>query len=71
MRAVNILAFLSDVDASYARTVIVDEVRLLRQIHELMRVGLEQPSRIADRLAVGETIVSHFASFRRRRQRSL
>src|SRR5262249_43732582 len=61
MRAVYVLVFLSDVDTPYPRPVIVDEVRLLRQVDELVRVGLEQPSRIADRLAVGETIVLHFA----------
>ncbi len=63
MRAVHVLVFLADVDASYPRPVIVDEVRLLRQVDELVRVGLEQPSRITGRLAVGETIVLHFAKF--------
>src|SRR5262249_24745511 len=50
MRAVHVLMFLPDVDASYARPIIVDEVRLLRQVDELVRIGLEQPSRIANRL---------------------
>src|SRR3989442_13913875 len=61
MRAVHVLVLLTDIDASDSRTVIVDHVRLLRQVDELVRVRLEQPPRIAWRLAVGETIVLDFA----------
>src|SRR5262249_44632505 len=61
MRAVHILVFLADVDASYAGPVVINEIGLLRQVDELMRVGLEQPPRITWRLTVGETIVLDFA----------
>ena len=61
MRTVHVLVFLTEVDTSYPRPVIVDHVRLVRQIDELVRVGLEQPSRIARRLAVGQTVVLDFA----------
>src|SRR6266481_8591518 len=61
MRAVHVLVLLADIDAPDSRTVIVDHVRLLRQVDELVGVRLEQPSRIAWRLAVGETIVLDFA----------
>ena len=61
MRAVHVLVLLTDVDASYPRPVIVDHVRLVRQVDELVRVGLEQPPRIAGRLAVRQTIVLDFA----------
>src|SRR5262249_54364669 len=61
MGPVFILVLLADIDASYSRPVIVDHVRLLRQVDELVRVGFKQPSRIAYRLAIGQTIVLHFA----------
>src|SRR2546422_11273795 len=61
MRAVHVLVLLTDIDASDSRTEIVDHVRLLRQVDELVRVRLEQPPRIAWRFAVGETIVLDFA----------
>src|SRR5438128_4829409 len=61
MRAVYVLVLLADIDAPDSRTEIVDHVRLLRQVDELVRVRLEQPPRIAWRFAVGETIVLDFA----------
>src|SRR5215510_840360 len=61
MRAVHVLVLLTDVDASYPRPVIVDHVRLLRQVDEFVRIGLEQPPRIAWRLAVSQTIILNFA----------
>src|SRR5262245_22660654 len=61
MRAIHVLVLLTDIDASYPRPVIVDHVRLLRQVDELVRVGLEQPTRIAWRLAMSQTIVLDFA----------
>ena len=64
VRAVDVLVLLADVDAADSRAEIVDQVRLLRQIDELVRVRLEQPARIADRLAVGETIVLDLAQLR-------
>src|SRR5262249_28774736 len=57
------LVLLTDVDATYARAVIVDEVGFLGQIDELMGVGLQQPTRISRRFTVGEPIVLDFAKF--------
>jgi hypothetical protein len=48
---------LVDVDAADAGAEVVDQVRLLRQVDELVRVRLEQPARIAGRLAVGEPML--------------
>src|SRR2546423_5928770 len=61
MRAVHVLVLLADIDAPDSRTEIVDHVRLLRQVDELVRVRLEQPPRIAWRVAVGGTIGFDFA----------
>src|SRR5206468_360102 len=63
MRAIYVLVLLTDVNAPYPRPIVVDHVRLLRQVDELVRIGLEQPPRIAWRLAMGQTIVLDFAKF--------
>src|SRR5262245_63099880 len=61
MRAIHVLVLLTNIDASDPRTVVVDHVRLLRQVDELVRVRLEQPPRIAWWLAMGKTIVLDLA----------
>ena len=71
MRAVNVVVLLTDTDATDTRTEIVDQVRLLRQVDELVRIRLEQEARKARRLAVGQPIVLDFAKSCCCRQRSL
>ena len=61
VRAVHVLVLLADVDAADRRPEVVDQVRLVRQVDELVRVRLEQKPRIPGRLAVGQAIVLDLA----------
>src|SRR5215211_6779495 len=61
MRAEHVLVLLADVNAADRRSEVVDQVRLVWQVDELVRVRLEQPARIPDRLAVGQAIVLDLA----------
>src|SRR5688572_8247252 len=57
MCAVDVAVLLTDINTPYARPVIVDHVRLIRQVDELVRVRLKQPARVTWRLAVGQAII--------------
>ena len=61
VRAVQVAVLLAEQHAPDRRPEVVDQVRLLRQVDELVRVGLEQEPRQAGRLAVAEPVVVDLA----------
>jgi hypothetical protein len=60
-QAVNVAVLLADVRAPDRRPEIVDLVRDLGEVDELVRVRLEQDARIARRLAAAEAVKVHLA----------